>query len=337
MKNFYIFGFQIFFGILPVYFFPQCTPKTLTEIQGWNADIVAEGTGGNAFDKSNYSVDGENYFANIYYSEDFVPLDPYNYDSAQTYGGGLPADGQLTSYSSGMIYQLSDYTQNNAVLLRNTVSNSVTLTLTEPIAAEKLYFAAFSSEGSHIVTVTVTFADNSTQTSSFTALDWYQTSLPSNSIVYGIGRIARGTGSAYSGNNFNEYGNMGIFEYTMSINSANQSKAIQSITFTKPTTSNDAETTAVVAVSACELPLAVGNANSTVFEYYPNPTSDFVNVKSAVKVNRAEIYALTGQKIRNIKLDDAQKMNFSGFEKGTYVVKLFFADGKTDTFKISKK
>ena len=312
------------------------TPLTLT---GFNADTIAEGSGGDADDKSDYSIDAQSWFANIYYSEDFVPENPANYSSAAEYGGGLPADGSFTSLSSGVEYQFADYAAENTVLLRNTVTNSVTLTLSEPLAAESLYFATASSEGTHQVNVTVHFDDGSTQEGSFETPDWYQVSPPDNTIAYGFGRISRGTGSAATVNTFSDLGIMGIFEEIIPIEEENYSKPITSISFDKVVTDNDASTTVVFAVSACEHELlGINDLSRSSFGFYPNPTRDFVMIKSEKKINDVQVFNIAGQKAVNVKpFEPNQKIDISPLPAGVYIFRVQLDGGQIETFKIIKK
>ncbi|HLV23461.1 MAG TPA: hypothetical protein VKY36_01615, partial [Moheibacter sp.] len=207
--------------VLPILIWAQDCEIHPLNLDGLNADVIAEGSGGNADEKSTHSIDADSWFSCIYYSQDFVPLNPDNFPSAEDYGGGLPNDGFFTSASSGVEYQFADYTGNNAVLLRNSVTNSVTVNSEEPFAAEALYLAVLSAEGVHTVNVTINFADNTSQSSAFQALDWYQSFPPSNYIYYGFGRLSRGTGSGAPLNSFMDIGIMTIFEQTITIDAEN--------------------------------------------------------------------------------------------------------------------
>lgn len=319
-----------------VVFAQDCQQLSLNPL-GFNADIIAEGMGGDADDKTNYSVDAESFFSNVYYAIDFVPENPSNAASAEEYGGGFPLGGTFNS-NSGISYQLADYSGNNSVLLRNTVTNNVTLTFDELFSAEMLYFATFSSEGAHNVNVTINFSNGATQTGVLQPLDWYQPVPPTNTVAYGFGRVSRGTGSASTVNTFSDLGVMGVFEEYISIDPENQGYAITSIVFDKELTSNDAATSVILAVTACEVPLlGINEVDHSSVAYYPNPASDFVTIKSAATVSSYEIFDLTGRILMQGSQLINQKINISGLEKGTYVFKLKLDNGKTETFKISKK
>lgn len=67
---------------------------------------------------------------------------------------------------------------------------------------------------------------------------------------------------------------------------------------------------------------------------YPNPATDFVNIQSKFQINLIEIYSLSGQKILSAISD---KLNISHLNKGIYLVKIHFPNGKTETQKLIKK
>lgn len=231
-------------------------PLTLT---GFNADIVAEGTGGNANDKTTHSVDA--FYA--FYSKDFVPTNPHSSGaSALAYGGGLPTNGTITStVVDGLKFQVADYTASNGLILRNTVTNQGTLTLETPKKAEKIYIATVRGEGgsgsgdNHNVTATVNFGDGTSQDIVFQATAWWQDgTAPSNVALVGTGEVSRNaaTSSWAPRNEFRGSTNASLFNNELEIASENFNKEITSIDFNKVSTSNDAHTTAILAVTVYE-------------------------------------------------------------------------------------
>ncbi|MXN92999.1 T9SS type A sorting domain-containing protein [Flavobacterium sp. Sd200] len=249
----------------------RIVPLSLT---GFNADVVAEGTGGNANDKTTHSVDA----FYVFYSKDFVPSNPHSSSaSAVVYGGGLENNGALLSSAvEGLNFQVADYASNNALILRNNVTNEGTLTLTTPKKAEKIYIAAVRGEGgsgagdNHDVTATVNFADGTSQQVVFQATAWWQDgSAPANTAIAGIGEVSRN--SATSGwaprNEFRGLTNASLFYNELTLDAANFDKEITSIDFVKATTSNAAHTTAILAVSIYEAAPAVTEPVVTGFTY----------------------------------------------------------------------
>jgi len=244
-------------------------PLTLT---GFNADVVAEGTGGNANDKTTHSVDA--FYA--FYSKDFVPANPHSSAaSASAYGGGLPANGAITSSTvEGLNFQVANYDASNALILRNNVTNQGTLSLETPKKAEKIYIAAVRGEGgsgagdNHDVTATVNFNDGTSQDMVFQATAWWQDGIaPSNIALSGIGEVSRN--SSTSGwaprNEFRGNTQASLFYNELAIDPDNFSKQIISIDFNKANTSNAAHTTAILAVTIYE---SESTSNETIITGY---------------------------------------------------------------------
>jgi len=230
-----------------------CTFETLA-LTGFNADVIAEGTGGNTDAKTSAIIDA----ANVYYAQDFVPANPHSSGaSATAFGGGLPVNGTISSTATqGLSYKIADYTASNALVLRNNLTNTGTLSLVSTKKAQKVYVASVSAEGTNTVTATVNFADNTTQVFTIQATDWWQTGSPSNKVISGIGRVSRGASWAPL-NQFDGLSQTGIYQNELILADSNFEKLINSITFTQTPPSGNATTTAILAVSICETPTTV--------------------------------------------------------------------------------
>ncbi len=237
-----------------------CTFATL-ELTGFNADVVAEGMGGNTDTKTSAIVDA----ANVFYAQDFVPSNPHSSAaSAAAFGGGLPVNGMLTSVATqGLTYQFNDYTVNNALVLRNNLVNTGTLTLVTPKKANTIYVAAITAEGNNTVTAVVNFDDATSQTFTIQATDWWQTSTLTNKVISGLGRVSRGANWAPL-NQFDGLTQTGIYQNELALDAANHNKLISSVTFTQTPPSGNATTTAVLAISICETPATVAYGPVTV-------------------------------------------------------------------------
>lgn len=232
-----------------------CTfiPVALT---GFNADVIAEGSGSDANNKATQPIDG----ANGYYAQDFVPASPHSSGaSATAYGAGLANNGTINSTAvSGLIFQMADYTGNNALVLRNSLTNNGTLSFTQPKKAQKIYVAWVSAEGTNNVDVTVNFADGTTQV--FTAQqapDWWSDAVPSSTIKAAgpLGRVSVITSAAWAPvNSFSGLTQTYLFQKELELSSSNHNKLITSVGFTKATSANAATTTAVLGISICETP-----------------------------------------------------------------------------------
>ena len=239
-------------------------------VNGFNADVVAEGTGGNAVDKTTHTVDAFYTF----YSKDFVPTNPHSSGaSAMAYGGGLPTNGTLAASSlSGLVFQMANYSANNALILRNNLTNTGSLTFTNPKKAEKIYVAAVRGEGgsgtsdNHNVTATIHFADGTAQSTVFQATAWwFDSNAPSNRVIAGTGEISRNTATTgwAPRNEFRGLTQASLYYNVLTIGAANQNKNITSIDFNKSVTSNAAHTTAILAVSICETAATTPVCNNT--------------------------------------------------------------------------
>ncbi|MFP9112364.1 Ig-like domain-containing protein [Flavobacterium sp. RHBU_3] len=243
----------------------DCTFATVA-VTGFNADVIAEGTGGNANEKATQPIDG----ANGYYAQDFVPTNPDSSGaSAAAYGAGLPNNGTITSAATaGLSFQLADYNGNNALLLRNSLSNTGTLTFTEQKKAQKLYLAWVSAEGTNNVDVTVNFADGTSQVfAAQQATDWWSDATPSETVTTAgpLGRVSVITTASWAPvNSFSGLTQTYLFQKEFLLNSANYDKLIASVSFSKETSSNAATTTAILGVSICETPTAVADTYTPI-------------------------------------------------------------------------
>lgn len=194
--------------------------QTIPFQSGFNADVIANGVGSSSA-STNSDVDGVSF---AFISRDFQLTEA---STPLTYG--LPTNGLISSAVSspaGLSYQLASYSGNNALRLLN-ASDTGTLILTNPIPAVSLYMLATGGSGACTVNVTVNFADATNQTfTNVSIADWYG---GTNYAIQGIGRININNDVLESGSGTNPR----LYQIPLAINSANQTKPIQSITVTK--------------------------------------------------------------------------------------------------------
>ena len=69
---------------------------------------------------------------------------------------------------------------------------------------------------------------------------------------------------------------------------------------------------------------------------YPNPTSDYLYIKSAIAINEIQILDLNGRIINNASVVD-NRVYLGSIANGIYLVKILDADGNSTTEKIIKK
>jgi len=181
-------------------------------LTGFNADIIAEGSG-NPGSFTTHNIDGWN---NVFYNKTYS----YNWVSPQNY---LPANGAFVSeQTTGLPYQLAPANGNNT--LRLTQGQSGTLTFVTPVSAKTVFALITSGGSSSMVTVTVHFEDGTNQQfTNRSVSDWFN---GSNYAIKGIGRVER---SGYYFQDLSD--NPRIYEIELELSPENQSKNITGVHF----------------------------------------------------------------------------------------------------------
>ncbi|AZA51667.1 T9SS C-terminal target domain-containing protein [Chryseobacterium sp. G0201] len=81
--------------------------------------------------------------------------------------------------------------------------------------------------------------------------------------------------------------------------------------------------------------LNVNDIKTTDVSIYPNPTSDFVNIKSPIDVMSLSLFSIDGRKLfENYK---ENKIDISSYNTGIYILNVVLKDGTTFKHKIIKK
>lgn len=200
-------------GMMAQYYHPVA-------VTGFTQDVIVNGMG-TASSSTTSAVDDASF---AYVSKDFQII-----ANTVTPAFGLPITGQfMTTVAStpGLTYQLAPYSGSNSLKL-SAVNDTGTLTFATPTAAFNLYFIATGGSGAAVASATVTFSDGTTQAfSNLSVADWYG---GTNAAIQGIGRIN------LTNNNLEDGGgtNPRIYQIPLAISAANQSKTIQSVSFTK--------------------------------------------------------------------------------------------------------
>ena len=83
--------------------------------------------------------------------------------------------------------------------------------------------------------------------------------------------------------------------------------------------------------------IGVEDQSSTSFIYYPNPTSDILNIVANKKINYLSVVNVLGQKVITENYLDNGQINLSTLRTGTYMFRVIFEDGSMETFKVLKK
>ncbi len=79
----------------------------------------------------------------------------------------------------------------------------------------------------------------------------------------------------------------------------------------------------------------INDLNTQIFSIYPNPTTGIVNIQSKEAIEKVEVYALNGQKLK--QFHNTKSLNVSDLNKGTYLIKLYSKSGGSKTVKLIKK
>jgi trimeric autotransporter adhesin len=228
------------FLLSPLFTLAGFQPVTVT---GYNADIVANGVGSASTSISANADGGSPGFA--FLTPDFKAVAG---NAAPTYA--LPQSGLINSVNtSGLSFQLADYSSNNA--LRLTGTNSGTLSLPASVYASDVYLLAMSGSGASTATITVTFSDASTQVfSGVSVSDWFN---GAGYAIQGIGRVQISNDALGV-----DASNPRLYELKLTISSSNYSKQISSITVSKTNTTGGVTVVVmgvtVNALSACVAP-----------------------------------------------------------------------------------
>lgn len=222
-------------------------------VSGFTHDVIANGVG-DANTTTTGAVDAVDF---AYLSKDFQASSAH---PMMTYG--LPTTGQfmtLVTTTPGLTYQLGSYSATNSLKLI-AANDSGTLTFATPTAAYNLYFLATGGSGTGVASATVNFSDGTAQSfSSLSIADWYG---GANAAIQGIGRVNVTNNSLEDGGGINPR----IYQIALAISAANQSKTVQSVTFSKVSGSGLINIFGISAdkYTTCAAPTAVNASGVTV-------------------------------------------------------------------------
>ncbi|MGK6344331.1 T9SS type A sorting domain-containing protein [Chryseobacterium sp. DT-3] len=196
--------------------------QTMPVQSGYTADVIANGIG-SAMTSTTEDVDGVSFA--------FVARDFQLTSTSAPLTYGLPVNGIINSVAAstpGLNFMLGDLSGNNSLRISSNTagSNTGTLTFTTPAPAFKVYMLSTGGSGTCTVNVTVNFTDTTSQTFSGVAIsDWYG---GSSFAIQGIGRINR-SNNVLEPNSTNPR----LYQSVLTIDAANHTKPIQSVTVTK--------------------------------------------------------------------------------------------------------
>ena len=194
---------------------------TPVPVTGFNHDVIAE-AGTSSLTTTTVALDGVTVSNKVMYSVAFRTANGFT-------GGGIADNGTVTDAAGS--YQLAPYTGNNALLLQRTQAGS--LTLNTPAKYSFMRVLCFTTEGSSLVNVSLTFTDNTTANvlTNYVLGDWFNGT--TNLVLSGFGRCTRAT-PASGADAFPT--NPRMYYIDIPISCANKQKLLQTINFTNVTT-----------------------------------------------------------------------------------------------------
>ena len=185
-------------------------------LDGFNEDVIANGVGIVSSSTTN-DMDGVNYCLRS--------LDWKLTAESIPQTTGLPTNGLIYSQESttpNLLFQLQDYSRNNAIQLRAS-RNTIISNVQGQVKAKIVHVLATSTLAT--LQCMITFEDESSQVLSRGLPDWYNGINPA--VAYqGFGRVDRLSNIVESSST-----NPRLYQFPIPINPENQTKAIKSITF----------------------------------------------------------------------------------------------------------
>lgn len=96
---------------------------------------------------------------------------------------------------------------------------------------------------------------------------------------------------------------------------------------------DDADGVSIDDVQVIASTLSTDEVSKSKTNIYPNPTKGEINIKTDKKIKSSTVFDLSGKALLQ---SNSEKVNISSFAKGTYLLKVEFADGSTKTEKVIK-
>lgn len=238
--------------------------------------------------------------------------------------GSLPANGAVTS-KNGIEYQLADYTQNNAALMKE--ANSATLEFETEQRANSLYFLGISANGTSTVSVTANYTDGtSASAGNITIGDWFGSN-ESTVGVYGLGRVGTGITSEAVADQIDARYQFRLFECPVQVD---PTKKVQSVTLNKVSGGYPA----IFAVAKKEIPVGTGIENNiesgkSSLNIYPSPVrnGETLYVESA-DARLIQLVTMQGAVLLQTQAtENVTELPINGIAQGIYLLIVTGNDG----------
>ena len=192
------------------------------DASGYNQSLIVPVGAASATAATSTTIDG----SNVLYQQGYV--------STAGFSGahGVNASGTYVSqFNPAVTFQLQQYTGNTALQVPNNNGGSATLTLTNPGAFKTVNLLSDTGNTSPTVQVTFNFDDTTTETKTITVSNWFyngsgpRLAVGGNNPTFDIGSITR------SNDTFSDFP-AAMYEDDLTLSPTDQSKQLDSITFT---------------------------------------------------------------------------------------------------------
>ena len=271
---------------------------------GFNADAIAE-----AKPSKDYST---------------MPLDDQGwvlFSAAVQEEGSIPNDGVVIS-NSGMKYQFSDFTANNAAIMKTNGATATLEFVSPQLGVEKLYLLTISANGASKMEVKANYSDGtSSEAQIFTVDDWFNTSSGLGEAVYGLSRIIReSSGYEFQADDIDERLQFRLFEQVLPVD---DTKSVVSVTVTSK---KSGSYPTVFAVSKegkyVDTGLKEQTTGNVELKVYPNPVNPNGTLTVETESNATiSLITLQGALIRQIKAEgNVSQLSVDNLSAGTYIL-----------------
>jgi hypothetical protein len=233
--------------------------QPLTVTSGYNADVIANGTG-DASASTNSPVDNAGFA--------FLSTNFRAYAGASTFDNAIPVAGLVTAQANSAItFQLAGLAGDNTLRLPETADTG-TLQFSNQLQATKLYVMATSGSGSVTVTTVLNFTDGTSQTVTGGVVpDWfYSEDLPI--VKQGVGRVSRADNGLEM-----DTEEPRIYLYTIDVEAASQSKYLSSVQFTKTSVADGVLNVFGITALQTAIPCIVPNAPVAISQNFCGSTT----------------------------------------------------------------
>ena len=83
--------------------------------------------------------------------------------------------------------------------------------------------------------------------------------------------------------------------------------------------------------------IGIEDQNQVAFTYYPNPTTGLVTIVANRDISSVSVMNVLGQEVLATKRLESGQVDLSSLATGTYIFRVAFEDGTTETFKIIRE